>query len=167
MNAAYVHLTLNHVPVLGVVFALPLLGVGLLRRNATLLRAGWITVVVVALAAIPVYVSGDGAEEIVEHEPGVARDTIHAHEDMALFGLIGAETLGVLALAGLFLSRRAAGAPAWLAPGSFVLALIVAGLMAAVAYRGGLINHPEAHRSVPAGADAEDEGGRGGGRGRH
>ena len=42
MNAAYVHLTLNHVPVLGVVFALPLLGFGLLRRNPALLRAGWL-----------------------------------------------------------------------------------------------------------------------------
>ena len=167
MNAAYVHLSLNHVPVLGVVFALPLLGFGLLRRNATLLRAGWVTAVVVALVAIPVYVSGDGAEHIVEHEPGVAHATIKAHEEMALFGLIGAEMLGALALLGLFFSRRAAGVPAWLAPGSFVLALIVAGLMAAVAYRGGMIRHPEAHRSVPAGEDAEDEGGRGGGRGRH
>jgi uncharacterized membrane protein len=145
MNAAYLHLTLNHVPILGVVFALPLLGFGLLRRNATLLRAGWITLVAVALVAIPVYLSGQRAEEIVEDEPGVSHDAIDAHEDIALFGLIGVETLGVVALIGLFLSRRAAGVPSWLPIGSFALALAVSGLMTLVAYRGGMINHPEAH----------------------
>jgi uncharacterized membrane protein len=163
MNAAYVHLTLNHVPVLGVVFALPLLGFGLLRRNTTLVRAGWITLVVVALIAVPVYLSGEGAEEIVEDEPGVTHDAIEAHEEIALFGLIGAEILGVMALAGLLLSRRAAGVPSWLPAGSFVLGLAVAGLLAAVAYRGGMINHPEAH-GAPAAGD-EDEPGRGRGRG--
>jgi uncharacterized membrane protein len=148
MNAAHLHLTLNHLPVLGVVFALPLLGFGLLRRNPTLLRAGWITLVVVALAAIPVYLSGEGAEEIVEDEPGVSHDAIEAHEEIALFGLIGVEALGVVALAGLLLSRRASGAPAWLPPGSLVLALMLAALLAVVAYRGGQINHPEAHRAT-------------------
>jgi uncharacterized membrane protein len=169
MNAAYVHLTLNHVPILGVVFALPLLGFGLLRRNPTLVRAGWVTLVVVALVAIPVYLSGEGAEEIVEDLPGVSHDAIEAHEEIALFGLIGALTLGVLALAGLLLSRRSAGVPTWLPPASFVLALAVAGLMTAVAYRGGLINHPEAHDGAApqeGGEDGEDEDGRGRGRGR-
>jgi uncharacterized membrane protein len=165
MNAAYIHLTLNHVPILGVVFALALLGFGLLRRNPTLLRAGWITLVAVALIAIPVYLSGERAEEIVEDEPGVSHDAIEAHEEIALFGLIGAEALGVLALAGLLLSRRAAGVPAWLPAGSFVLALAVSGLMAMVAYRGGMINHPEAHAGVVAGEDDQDDGGRGRGRG--
>ena len=169
MNAAYVHLTLNHVPILGVVFALPLLGFGLLRRNPTLLRAGWVTLVAVALVAIPVYLSGERAEEIVEDEPGVSHDAIEAHEEIALFGLIGAEALGLLALAGLFLSRRAAGVPRWLPLGSFVLGLALAGLMTAVAYRGGLINHPEAHGGA-VGGDEDEGGGRGrgrGGRGRH
>jgi uncharacterized membrane protein len=168
MNAAYVHLMLNHVPILGVVFALPLLGFGLLRRNPTLLRAGWVTLVAIALVAIPVYLSGEGAEEIVEDKPGVSHDAIEAHEEIALFGLIGAEALGLLALAGLLLSRRAAGVPAWLPLGSFVLGLAVAGLMTAVAYRGGMINHPEAHGDAVAedDEDDEDEGGRGRGRGR-
>jgi uncharacterized membrane protein len=166
MNAAYVHLTLNHVPILGVVFALPLLGFGLFRRNPTLLRAGWITLVAVALVAIPVYLSGEGAEEIVEDLPGVSHDAVEAHEEIALFGLIGVETLGVVALAGLVLSRRAAGVPSWLPAGSFVLALAVSGLMTLVAYRGGMINHPEAHGAAAEGGE-EDEGGRGRGRGRH
>jgi hypothetical protein len=102
----------------------------------------------------------------VEDEPGVSHDVIEAHEDIALFGLIGVEALGIVALAGLLLSRRAAGLPAWLPVGSFVLALAVAGLMGAVAYRGGMINHPEAHGAAATEEDEGDEGGRGRGRGR-
>jgi uncharacterized membrane protein len=145
VNAAYVHLVLNHVPVLGVVFALPLLGLGVFRRNQTLLRAGWVTLVVVGLVALPVYFSGEEAEEIVEHEPGVSHDAIEAHEEIALFAAIGAGALGLVSLGALFLSRRPDGGPAWLPMASLVLALALAGIMGATAYRGGKINHPEAH----------------------
>jgi uncharacterized membrane protein len=147
MNAAYAHLTLNHVPVLGVVFGLALLAAAVLRRNETLRRAAWVTLVVVALFALPVYFTGDGAEKIVEDEPGVVHRTIKDHEEIALFALIGMEALGLLALAGLVLSRRGAAPPPWMGMGSLVLALVVAGLMAATAERGGRIRHTEAHGS--------------------
>jgi len=170
MNAAWVHLALNHVPILGVVFALPLLAIGVFRRNETLLRAGWVTLVVVALVAVPVYLAGQEAEEIAEHLPGVSHDAIEAHEEIALVALVGAETLGVVALAGLVLSRRR-GAPAWLRIGSFVLALVVTGIMTLTADKGGRIRHPEAHDGAAAGeagaaGEAEEDGDRGRGRGR-
>lgn len=157
MNAAYGHLLLNHVPVLGSVFGLALLAAGVLRRNQTLRQAGWVTLVIVALVALPVYFSGEGAEEIVEHEPGVTHDAIEEHEEIALVALIGMEALGLLALAGLVLSRRG-GAPSWMGPGSLALALVVAGLMGATAYRGGFIKHPEAHGGAAAAHDEDGEG---------
>jgi uncharacterized membrane protein len=166
MNAAYLHLTLNHVPVLGVVFALGLLAAALFRRNDTLLRAGWVTLVVIALVALPVYFSGEGAEEIVEHEPGVTHDHIEEHEEIALFAIIGMEALGLLALAGLLLSRRAAP-PSWARMSTLALAVIVAGLMGFTAYRGGKINHPEAHDGAAAASGGERDHGDSGGRGRH
>jgi uncharacterized membrane protein len=159
MNAAYVHLVLNHVPVLGVPFGLALLAVGVLRRNETLVRAGWVTFVVVALVAVPVYFAGEGAEEMLEHEPGVSHDAIEAHEEIALVALIGVEALGVLAMAGLVLSRGRV-ALAWLRMGSLVVALIVAGLTTATAERGGRINHPEAHGGAAADEGEYREGGR-------
>lgn len=145
MNFAYVHLTLNHVPVLGVVFGLALLAAAVFRRNETLRRAGWVTLVAVALVALPVYFTGEGAEDIVEDEPGVSHDTIKEHEEIALVALIGMEVLGLLCLAGLLLSRRGGAPPSWMGTGSLVLALVVAGLMAATAERGGRIRHTEAH----------------------
>jgi uncharacterized membrane protein len=164
-NAAYVHLVLNHIPVLGVIFGLALLAVGVLRRNETLLRAGWVTLVVVGLSAVPVYLSGEGAEEIVEHEPGVSHDTIEAHEEIATVSAVGAGALGLVSLAGLLLSRRPPGAPSWLRVLSLLLALVLSGLMGLTAYRGGQINHPEAHDGAVAEEAEEPEDG-GGGRGR-
>jgi uncharacterized membrane protein len=151
MNAAYLHLTLNHVPILGVVFGLALLAAAVLRRNETLRHASWVTLVIVALVALPVYFSGEGAEEIVEDEPGVSHDAIKDHEEIALLAIIGMEALGLMTLAGLLLSRRGR-APSWMGMGSLLLALVVAGLMGATAYRGGFIKHPEAH----GGAGVED-----------
>jgi hypothetical protein len=144
VNAAYVHVALNHVPVLGTVFGLLLLAAAVARRNQTLLRSGWVTLAIVALVAVPVYLTGEGAEEIVEGDPAVSHDAIEAHEELALVALVGLEALGLLALAALVLSRRGP-APAWLGPTSLVLALAVAGLMLLTAERGGRINHPEIH----------------------
>ena len=171
MNAAYVHLTLNHIPVWASP-SLALLAAAVFWRNEDAAPCRRVTLVIVALVAVPVYLSGEGAEEIVEHEPGVSHDVIEEHEEIALVAIIAMEALGLLALAGLVLSRRAAGAPSWMGIGSLVLALAVAGLMGLTAYRGGKINHPEAHggAAVEDGADGEgreredDHGRRGRGR---
>jgi len=40
MNAAHLHLIVNHVPVLGPVFALLLLSLGMIRRSVDLKKAG-------------------------------------------------------------------------------------------------------------------------------
>ena len=154
MNAAYVHLLLNHVPVLGVVFGLALLGWAVSRRDDRMLRAGWATLVVVALIALPVYFTGEGAEEVVEDEPGVVHQTIKDHEEMALFAIIGMEALGLLALWGLVRSRRTAPPP-WLGKASLAAALVVAVLMGMTAERGGRVRHPEAHGGT---LDADGEG---------
>lgn len=57
MNWAHIHLMLNHIPVLGTGFGLALLAWGMMRRNDSLQRAALAAFVVVALAAIPVYLA--------------------------------------------------------------------------------------------------------------
>jgi fucose 4-O-acetylase-like acetyltransferase len=133
------------------VFGLVLLAVAVTRRNETLLRAAWVTLVFVALVAIPVYLAGEGAEEIVEREPGVSHAAIGPHEEIALVALIGVEALGLLAAIALVVSRRRV-LPAWLGTASLVLALLVVGIMGVTADRGGRIRHSEAY-----GAAAPDE----------
>src|SRR5262245_54149910 len=102
MNGAQLHLLVNHLPVVGAAFAAALLAAGLLLRKDELAKAGVWALVIAALAALPAYFSGEGAEEAVEHLPGVLESLIHDHEEagekaLAAALLMGAAAVGVLA----------------------------------------------------------------------
>jgi uncharacterized membrane protein len=142
MNWAHVHLMLNHLPVLGTIFGLLLLGWAVLRRNEALQRVALATFVFTALAAVLVYLTGEPAEELVEDLAGTAKQAIEAHEEAAVVALIAIEALGALALAALVLFRKR-GIPRPLAGGALVFALATAGWMAQTANLGGRIRHAE------------------------
>ena len=101
---------LNHLPVIGVLFVALVLAVGLLWRNGGILRLGLAMLVLVALAAIPVFLSGEPAEESIEDVTGVSHASIESHEDAAKPAMIGLELLGLVALVAL-LRERGRGVP--------------------------------------------------------
>ncbi|MDM7922081.1 MAG: hypothetical protein QUS14_07250 [Pyrinomonadaceae bacterium] len=143
MDAAHLHLMLNHIPLLGTVFGLPVLLAGILLKNNALRIAGLLMLLVAALAAIPVYLTGEPAEEIVENLPGVGHDQIEAHEDFAMFALISAIITGVIAAAALAFDWMRKQAAALLSAVALVAALVTAGLMGQTANLGGEIRHTE------------------------
>lgn len=165
MNGPFVHLTLNHVPIIGVFFVLTLLALGWVRRSEELADTSFLALVVLALIAIGVYFSGEAAEEAIEHLAGVSETRIEAHEEAALVAFIGMETLGAAALAAFLVRRRIGTIRAWIG-GVALLAVVVAGLFVWTAHRGGLIRHPELRGAdAPAAqleAEAEDDRTRGG-----
>ena len=142
MNAAHLHLLLNHAPVFGVFFALGLLGLGRLRRSEELSRLGLVALVLSAGAALAAMLTGEPAEEAVEHLVGVTERAIHAHEEAAELAAVVTYAAGGIALAALLFFRRRG-----LGPRLTMLALLVAfaafGLMARTANLGGQIRHPE------------------------
>lgn len=142
MNWAHVHLMLNHVPVLGTIFGLLLLGWALLRRNEALQRVALGTFVLSALAAVLVFLTGEPAEELVHDLAGTAKQSIEAHEEAALVALIAVEALGALGLATLLLFRKR-GIPRPLIGAALVFALVTTGWMAQTANLGGRIRHAE------------------------
>ncbi|MBZ5534652.1 MAG: hypothetical protein LAO31_01755 [Acidobacteriia bacterium] len=143
MNLAHVHLLLNHIPVLGTVFGLILLIVAVLRKSEELRKVSLGTFVVVTLLAIPVYLTGDPAEDIVKNLPGVSKSTIDAHDDAAGASLIALSILGVVSLAGLILTWKSRPAPRWFATLLLALSIVATGMMAWTANLGGQIRHSE------------------------
>lgn len=147
MNWAHAHLMLNHVPVLGTIFGLAVLTWGVVRRDMRLQRIALVTFVLAAIAAIPVYLTGEPSEDVVERLAGTAEAAIETHEDAALTALIGIELLGAIAVATLLWSR-AGRAVAALTRAAFLVAVLTAGLMAWTANLGGRIRHAELRGSA-------------------
>jgi hypothetical protein len=142
MNAAHLHLLLNHAPVFGVLFALVLLGLARIRRSEELARIGLGALVVSGLAAAAAMVTGEPAEHAVEHLAGISEPAIEAHEEAAELAAIATYAGAVIALAALALRRRIALA-GHLRLLALVAALAAFGLMARTANLGGQIRHPE------------------------
>lgn len=142
MDAAHIHLLLNHVPVLGAVFGALLLAYAMARDSDDVCRAGLWTLGIAGAAAVVVYLTGEPAEELVEGLPGFSHDALERHEEIALWATISAAGVGVLAFLTLWVYR------AGRVPGRFravllVVALALAGVMGWVANSGGQVRHEE------------------------
>jgi formate hydrogenlyase subunit 3/multisubunit Na+/H+ antiporter MnhD subunit len=144
MSAAHVHLLLNHIPILGSIFGLLLLGYGILRKSDAINKASLGVFVITALFTIPVYLTGDGTARIVADLPGVSSALIARHDQMATMAMVAIEILGAISLLSLWLSwRRQRELRRWMILGAFVLALITSGLGMWTGAIGGQIRHTE------------------------
>src|SRR5215470_15297757 len=85
MNWAHVHLMLTHLQVIGTIFGVLLLLLALLKKSEELKRVSLGIFVLTALLALPVYLTGEPAEKVAEHLPGVTEPLIERHENAALF----------------------------------------------------------------------------------
>jgi hypothetical protein len=146
---------LNHIPILGVWFALAVVTAALTFRSVQMVRLGWVGFIVCAVVAIPVFLTGEPSEEAVEHLPGVTHETIEKHEDMATVAFWCMEGLGALGLVFLTLSLRREELARRLATVTILAALATGGLMSYAGSLGGLIRHSELRTT--AGEGSEDD----------
>jgi uncharacterized membrane protein len=157
----HLHLLLNHLPIIITGLALALLAFAVWRHDDTLERTGLVFLVVAALSALPTYLTGEGAEDAVKHLPGVTRDVIERHSDMALFAALFVGALGVAALWALWRYRRPIRIPRPFLLTLLAGSLIGAGLMAYTGLLGGEIRHTEVRPGYIAPPDtgaAQDSG---------
>lgn len=149
MNAPQIHLMLNHVPVLGILFVMVTLSAGLWSRRDALLRFGLFTLVAISLAAVPVYFSGNQSEEAIEELPGVQESSIEQHEDIAQTVSVALGVLGLGSLLALIRFRRRAIPPAFAAI-TLAVAVVLSGALAWTAHLGGQIRHDELRANASA-----------------
>ena len=152
MDATYFHLAMNHFPVIGSIFGLVILGWGIFRGNVEVRNLGLAVMVVTALVAIPVFLTGEPAEETVERLPGVLETAIEQHEDFAKFGLTAAIISGIAAIGSLIYNwfRPAQGGIGkFLAVGTLALSMVTVGAMSWTAKLGGVIRHTEISGAGP------------------
>lgn len=141
MTEAQIHLVFNHFPLVICFVALLVLSYGIFQKSAILIRTAFILNVAVLIFTIPLYITGEGAEEIVENMEHVSHDFIHEHEEMAEKTFVFTILLAVISIAGLFnFPKRFSGILPKVILGFTILSFI---LFAATSHFGGRISHPE------------------------
>ena len=146
---------LNHLPVVGLLFALSLLAWGMLSKANPLVKAGFVALLAVALLAIPAYLTGEPAEDVAESLPGVTHSIIEKHEEAAETAFAATLAAGAAALAALVIDRFKPSAR-WTTWPVLAIALLAAGMMAWTANLGGMIRHTEIRNGAPV-PDGHDD----------
>lgn len=142
MDSTHLHLLVNHVPILGTLFALLLGLAGAFTRKPDLVRAAFATLLVCGAASFVATRTGEGAEDLVEALPGVSEAILHDHEEAAERANVAAILLGLGALAAL-VAWRSGPIPRWGAAVVLIAAATVFGLMAQTGNLGGQVRHTE------------------------
>ena len=163
-NGAYLHLLINHIPViLAPLGALALILAWLTQRRAVWLY-GLATVTLAGISAYPTMATGHSAEHLVVHTVvGVDRSTVHEHEEsgeLAMWILLASGIVSAYGWWRLAKSGTYDGAlPLWMRALTLLFALAGAGVATYASYTAGYIIHHEIHApaSGPAAAGDADE----------
>ena len=143
MNLPHLHLLMNHVPTVGTVVALGLFILGMARRNEHLKHAALEVFFLIALATLPVYLTGVAAQLEIQGRLDVSREAITAHHDAALLSFILMMLTGFVAWLALWQFRRHGKAASWTTGGILLLGVLTLAMVAPAASIGGEIRHPE------------------------
>jgi hypothetical protein len=166
MEIAYLHLVTNHIPIIGVPFALAILLWGLWRNSDEVKTAGFLAFALLGVATIGVFLLGQGGEDFVEDLPGVSHDAIEAHEEFATFALVSVLVVAAASVFALLRYRLFRAAPAessavfprWVVLLVLFLSLGSAAALGYTGRLGGKIRHPEFHTDQASSTAAEDAG---------
>jgi len=143
MNSTHLHLLLNHFPIIGTLIGSGLLLAGIFRKNYQLSNSALTVLSIMAIIAIPVYLTGEPAEESVEKISGVSETIIEAHETAATVAIWLMMATGLTALITLIIQFKSKTYKPALNYMVALFALICFAAMARTGYLGGQIRHTE------------------------
>jgi hypothetical protein len=143
LNAAHLHLVLNHVPTLGAFVGLGLLLMALIRRNEALQQIGLEVLFIIALVTLPVFVTGAAARPALKNGPAFSDTALRSHLDAAIAGFTVIELAGFAAWFALFQSSRRGRASRSVVTTATLLLAVALLLTGRAATLGGEIRHPE------------------------
>lgn len=102
MNGAHLHLLFNHFPIIVTIVGLLIMVGGFLFKSEILKRAAYCIFILSAITAIPSFLTGGEAEEVVEGIKGIDERFIEVHEETAEIFANLLYILGGISLIGLW-----------------------------------------------------------------
>jgi uncharacterized membrane protein len=162
MNDAHLHLVVNHFPIIGTIFGLGILIIGMVLKNKTAINIAYILFVISAIFGFASMFTGEGAEEMVEDLPSIGDRIIHEHEEMAEKLAIILYALGAISLVGLYLNYKQHSKANLITYLAMVVAVVGALIGKEAGTTGGEVRHTEirtdsAVKSVTADQEEADE----------
>ncbi len=155
MDELQIHLLFNHVPVIGTLAALLVVIIGLVMKINAVRMTGLAVYVAMALAVVPTYLTGEGAEDRVENIAGVSENVIESHEDMAQLSLWIILATAAIACIALFTQWKAMSLAPLISTLFVVIALGASIQIGLTANEGGKIRRPDlgSQPAIPVGAE--------------
>ncbi len=141
MNGAHLHLLANHLPIIIPMVALLVLIIGFLFKSDITKRIGLAIFMLGALLTIPAFVTGEGAEEIVESATNDAY--ISNHEELAETFAVLSYILGVMAAVGFWANWKHKSFAGFVSASVLVFSLVVLFFAQQTGTSGGEIMHEE------------------------
>lgn len=157
MNDAHLHLTFNHLPIIIPIVGLLIMIGGIVLKSEVIKRTAYAVFILGALATIPAFASGEGAEEVAEHLPGVTHHVIHEHEEVAETFALLSYLLGGISLIGLWSNWKQKSLSNVSTYVTALLSVIVISMAKKTGTTGGEIRHTEIRSSQDAPSNSEVE----------
>ncbi len=158
MNEAHWHLVLNHLPIIVPMIGLLVMLGGHIFQGEAVKRTAYFIFIFGALATIPAFATGEGAEETIENIPGISEQLIKTHEEMADTFAILSYLLGAISLLGLWANLQKKSFANLLSFATMIFCVVVLFFAKQTGTTGGEIRHTEIRTDSgisPAGTDAE------------
>lgn len=154
MNPAHIHLLLNHLPIVATIIGTLVLIFGFILKNNSIVKQTALGILIFSsLTAIPAYISGEGAEEIVENIPGISEQFIETHEDLGKLFLIANIIMGIVASITWALSIKKRSVSNLMYYAVLIIAILNCIAAAKTGTSGGEIRHTEIRSNYQVGTD--------------
>lgn len=148
MEADYLHLIVNHIPIFSIGFGLPILGWGLLKKNSSIVQIALAFFLIGAVSSYVAMETGEAAEDIVEELDVASHDVIHDHEEAAEIALWLTLTTGFISIIGFYAVAKKVRWKNALLGVLALSALISLGALVYTAYQGGKIFHADIYQTT-------------------
>ena len=157
MDELQIHLLFNHVPVIGTLAALLVVIIGLVMKNNAVKMTGLAVYLAMALAVVPTYLTGEGAEDRVENIAGISENVIESHEEMAQLSFWIILATAAIAGVALFTQWKSMSVAPLISTLFVVIAIGASVQIGLTAHEGGKIRRPDLGSQTIAPAEAEED----------
>ncbi len=143
MDATHLHLVLSHFPIIGTIIGIVILAYGQISKNIEIQKVALSTFILMAIFAIPVFLTGEGAEETVEKISGISEQLINNHEELAEKAIWLMGFLGILSMISFFAIFKKLSFAKTITIITLIVSLGTFGVFAQLGNLGGGIRHTE------------------------